>query len=64
MDTYEISVLAEDLSNKRLRREMLAMRNVAGLSPADRAKLEIEYHQADAEFLDAGWRLERAKHRR
>lgn len=58
---YEIAVLAEDYEAKRLRHECLGYVNTAGKTAEALEKLNIDYHIADAEKLEAWGRLEAAK---
>ena len=53
MDKYSIAVLAEDYPAKLARRELLAQRNVAHLTPDERLAALIEYEIADAECFRA-----------
>lgn len=62
-DPYEVAVLAEDYSNKRMRLEALAAANTYGLSPEERQKLDIRYELADAEVFQAWRKLQAAKTR-
>lgn len=61
MDTYEVAVLAEDYRIKRERWEALRLVNIANRTDEERAKLNAEYHVAEAEAIQAYRALERAK---
>lgn len=58
---YEIAILADDYAAKKLAFECLGMRNTIGLTPSEAAELDIQYHLADAERIEALGRLESAK---
>jgi hypothetical protein len=58
---YEIALLAEDYEAKRLRHENLGYVNTSGKTAEELEKLNIDYHIADAEKLEAWGRLTAAK---
>lgn len=59
--TQRIAALSEDAFNKKQHCEMLAMRNVYGLSPDEARKASIAYDLAHAEYLEAEALLRSAK---
>lgn len=53
MTEHEIRQLYYKASDAKMKFDMLAMRNTNGLSPDQRAQLDIDYHRAHAEHIDA-----------
>lgn len=49
----EITRLASDMHDKKLRYEMLSMRNVANLTAEESKQATIDYQLARAEYLEA-----------
>lgn len=58
---YEIAILAEDYSNKKLRYDCLAMANAHGKTAEEEMRESINFHIAHAEKLEAWGKLEAAK---